>query len=79
MPTEMIPLTVKLSRADLVDELVASFCRSGCAARRIGSFTCRVVHTAARDEDEARTEVTFFLRAWQGRHPEIEASLVSVS
>jgi hypothetical protein len=79
MPTEMIPLTVKLSRADLVDELVASFRRSGCAARRIGSFTCRVVHTAARDDQEAWTEVTFFLRAWKGRHPGLEASLISIS
>ncbi len=73
----MIALTVQLNRADLVDELVSSFRKSGCAARRVGNRGCRVVHIAARDENEARIEVAFFLRVWQDRHPQAEASLVS--
>ena len=76
MATKMIALTIHLNRPDVVEELVASFRKSGCVARRVGSFACRVVHTAARDEVEARTEIAFFLRAWLGRHPEVEASLV---
>jgi hypothetical protein len=73
----MTALTVHLNRSDLVDELVSSFRRNGCAARRVGDRACRVVHMAARDESEARTEVAFFLRAWQGRYPQAEASLAS--
>jgi hypothetical protein len=77
MASEMIALTVHVNRTDLVDELVSSFRRSGCAAHRVGDRACRVVHTAAGDETEARTEVAFFLRAWQARYPQTEASLLS--
>jgi hypothetical protein len=68
-------LTVHLNRADLVDDLVVSFRTSGCTARRIGLRSCEVEHTAASDENVARVEVTFFLRAWQLRHPRARASL----
>jgi hypothetical protein len=73
----MIALTVELNRADLVDDLVSSLRRGECVARRVGHRACRVVHTAARDENEARTELAFFLRAWQVRHPQAEASVVT--
>jgi hypothetical protein len=68
-------LTVHLNRADLVDDLVAAFRASGCAARRIGLRSCAVEHAAAYDDNEARVEVTFFVRAWQLRHPVARASL----
>jgi hypothetical protein len=66
-------LTVHLNRPDLVDDLVASFRRSGCLARRIGLHSCAVEHTEARDEQEARIEVGFFVRAWQARHGMVRA------
>jgi hypothetical protein len=68
-------LTVHVNRAELLDDLVASFRTSGCTARRIGLRSCEVEHTAAYDENEARVEVTFFLRAWLLRHPLARASL----
>ena len=61
-------LTVHVNRPDVVDDLVASLRRSGCGAWRIGPYSCTVRHEAAVDEREARTEVTFFLRAWEARH-----------
>ncbi len=71
----MAALTVHVNRADLVDDLVASFQTSGCSARRIGIRSCAVEHMSAWDQNEARVEVTFFLRAWQLRHPLARASL----
>jgi hypothetical protein len=68
-------LTIHVNRPDLVEELVISFRRSGCTARRIGLLSCAVEHAAALDEREARVEVTFFLRAWQARHRFAHASL----
>jgi hypothetical protein len=64
----MTALTVHVDQPELVDDLVASFRSSGCRAHRTGIRSCAVRHEAARDEDEARVEVTFFLRAWQARH-----------
>ena len=69
--------TVLLNRADLVDDLVTSLRRSGCDAHRTGSRACQVVHADALDEDEARTELAFFLRVWQAGHPCTQASLVA--
>lgn len=68
-------MTVHVNRSELVDDLVASFRGSGCLARRIGRRTCTVEHNAAHDDAEALLEVTFFLRAWQTRHPSAQASL----
>ncbi len=69
----MSVLTVHLDRQDLVDDLVASFHKSGCSARRTGPDSCAVDHHAAADEREAQIEVRFFLRAWQARHHFVRA------
>ena len=71
----MASLTVYVSRADLVEDLVASFRRGGCAARRTGPRSCSVDHAAAVDDREARIEVAFFLRAWRTRHGRVRALL----
>ena len=68
-------LTVHVDRPELVDDLVASFRSSGCPARRTGIRSCTVRHEAALDENEARVEVAFFLRAWQTRHDVARALL----
>jgi hypothetical protein len=70
-------LTVHVSRAELVEDLVSSFRRNGYAAERTGPWTCAVDHADAVDEQEARVEVTFFLRAWGARHRRAQASLAS--
>jgi hypothetical protein len=70
-------LTVHVNRAELVEDLVSSFRRSGYTAERTGPWTCAVDHADAVDEQEARVEVTFFLRAWGARHGRAQASLAS--
>jgi hypothetical protein len=70
-------LTVHVNRAELVEDLVSSFRRSGYAAERTGPWTCAVEHADALDEKEARVEVTFFLRAWGARQGRAQASLTS--
>ena len=71
----MTALTVHLNRSDLVDDLIAAFRSSGCGASRVGLRACAVEHRTAHDEDEARVEITFFVRAWQSRHPFVRASV----
>jgi hypothetical protein len=77
MPRPVSALTVHVNRAELVDDLVTSFRRSGCPARRTGPWSCSVRHATALDEQEARVELAFFLRAWQARHDRASASLVA--
>jgi hypothetical protein len=72
----MTSVTVHLSGADLVDDLVDALRLGGCLAWRTGLRTCRVEHVAALDEQEARVEVAFFLRAWGARLDGAQASLV---
>jgi hypothetical protein len=71
----MTPLTVHVNRAEFVDDLVSSFRQSGYTAKRTGPWTCAIVHADAEDEQEARVEVTFFLRAWGARQDRAQASL----
>ena len=71
----MTPLTVHVNRAELVEDLVRSFRRSGYTAEQTGPWTCAVLHADALDEQEARVEVTFFLRAWGARHHRAQALL----
>ena len=70
----MTSLTVYVSNAELVEDLIASFRRGGWAARRTGPRSCAVDH-AALDAHEARIEVTFFLRVWRTRHGRVRALL----
>jgi hypothetical protein len=73
----LTPLTIHVNRAELVEDLVSSFRSSGYAAERTGPWSCAVVHEEAVDEQEARVEVTFFLRAWGARQDRAQASLAT--
>jgi hypothetical protein len=68
-------MTVQLSDASYLEELAAALLRGDCLPTRTGPDTLAVAHPWARDENEARTEVLFFLRAWQARHPNVEVGL----
>jgi hypothetical protein len=68
-------LTVHVNRAELVEDLIGAFRQSGYTAERTGPWSCAVEHANALDEQEARVEVTFFLRAWGARHNRAQASL----
>jgi hypothetical protein len=42
---------------------------------RVDDETVDVIHPDATDAREARTELGFFLRAWQSRHPEVDLTI----
>ena len=69
-----VHLSDSASLRRLVDDLVAS----GCIPAAVGGETLEVIHPDASDVEEARTELTFFLRAWQAAHPEVELTYAAV-
>jgi hypothetical protein len=68
-------MKVHLSDSSYVVELVRDLLRGGCVPRRVDDETLEVVHVEADTADEARTELDFFLRAWQSRHPNVDVTL----
>jgi len=54
-----------------LDLLVEDLRRTGCVPATVDEETVHVIHPNARDAKEAVTELSFFLRAWQARHPEV--------
>jgi hypothetical protein len=68
-------LRIDVNDEQLLDDLMAALARHGCLTNRVGPATLRVVCPRARDAREAQLEVRFFVRAWQARHPNVEAVL----
>jgi hypothetical protein len=68
-----MPIEVRISEPLLLDELVAAFLRNGCVAQRRSDDSCLVVHVQAAHDEEARQELSFFVRAWQMQHPAVAA------
>jgi hypothetical protein len=69
-------MRVHVSDPRAVPDLVASLFRGACVAIRIDRYTCEVFHPEAIDESEAKTELGFFLKAWQCRFYGVEAVLI---
>jgi hypothetical protein len=69
-------MTVHVSDPSCLGELVDDLLRGGCVPCAVDNETLEVVHPDAESADEARTELTFFLRAWQAQHPDVELDLV---
>jgi hypothetical protein len=68
-------MKVHISDASCLVELVDDLLRGGCVPAAVDDETLVVVHPQAHDAAEARRELTFFLRAWQARHPDVEITL----
>ena len=64
-------LKVHVSDSACLDALVGDLLQGGCVPARVDDETVEVIHPEAADSREARTELGFFLRAWQSRHPEV--------
>jgi hypothetical protein len=64
-------MRVHVNDSACLDALVGDLLRGGCVPARVDEETVDVVHLEAADATEARTELGFFLRAWQSRHPEV--------
>jgi hypothetical protein len=69
-------MRVRVSDSACVDVLVDDLRRGGCVPARVDEETVEVIHPEAADAREARTELGFFLRAWQSRHPQVVLTLL---
>jgi hypothetical protein len=69
-------MRVRLSDPSQAHDLALALVRGDCMVTPAGLDTLTVVHPSARDEEEARTELLFFLRAWQASHPGVSVRLV---
>lgn len=67
-------MKVHLSDPSSLPELVDDLLRGGCVLSTVGEGTLEVIHPDAHDAKEARTELGFFLRAWQSAHPQVEVT-----
>jgi hypothetical protein len=65
-------MRVHLSDTSLLGRLAEDLRRGGCVPSAAGEGALDVIQPDARDAREARLELTFYLRAWQSRHPEVE-------
>ena len=70
-------MRIDVEDEQLLADLMAALARNGCLTNRTGPSTFRVVSPRARDVREAQLEIGFFVRAWQARHPGVEAILTS--
>ena len=69
-------MRIHLSDVSYVQDLILALLRGDCLVTPTGLDTLAVIHPSAGDESEARTELLFFLRAWQARHPEVDVQLL---
>jgi hypothetical protein len=68
-------MKVHLSDSSLLDVLIEDLLRGGCVPSVADDGMLDVIQPDSRDAREARLELTFFLRAWQSRHPEVEVTV----
>lgn len=76
MPASAVPFHVVLECPELTEELMRALTSGECLCGRLTTDTLVVIHRAAVDESEARTELRFFLDAWAARHGDPAVSLV---
>jgi hypothetical protein len=69
-------MRIRLSDPFHVDELDASLRKAEIVSVRADDSTLVVLHPLAMDESEAETELTFFVKAWCARRPELQFELV---
>ena len=73
----MTPLfRIRLGDPRLHRELLASLEDGNCSAVQLPDGTLEVLHRQANTPREARIELTFFVRAWQTKHPDAVAELL---
>src|SRR6266508_796079 len=66
---------IRLNDADFMPDLVDALRDAGCLATAVRGDTCLVSPPPAEDQ-HFLTELTFFIKAWLVRHPQLEADLV---
>jgi hypothetical protein len=69
-------MRIKLSDPIQVDELDATLREAEIVSVRADESTLVVLQPLATDENEANIELTFFVKAWCGRRPELQFELL---
>jgi hypothetical protein len=69
-------MCIKLSDPIHVDELDATLREAEIVSVRADDSTLVVLHPLAIDEREAEIELTFFVKAWCARRPELQFELL---
>jgi hypothetical protein len=69
-------MRIRLSDPFHVDELDASLREAEVVSVRADDSTLVVLHALALDENEAEIELTFFVKAWCARRPELQFELL---
>lgn len=69
-------IQIRLNDPAALEELRATLAASDYSTARIDAATLLVTHPLAIDEDEARVELAFYLKAWAITHPGVEAELI---
>jgi hypothetical protein len=70
-------MKVHVTDSACIGELIHDLLRAGCVPARLDAETLVVVYPDAHDAKQARTELEFFLRAWQVGHPQVGVTLIS--
>ena len=66
------PMRVRMTRPEIADELTDALASGDCLCARVDEDTLLVVHRFAKDDEEARVELEFFLRAWNAAGATVE-------
>ena len=66
---------VQIDAPELLPELIHHLLRGDCVAHGHADRRCQVVHVDARDTDEAREEIGFFLRCFRRNPPHVDVSV----
>jgi hypothetical protein len=70
-----IAMKVHVSDPACLVALARDLHRGGCLPLTVDPQTLEVVYPDASTAVEARTELTFFLRAWRTRYPDVDVWL----
>lgn len=63
-------MKITIDPSEFLNELLDCLHTNDCVTHKVDAGTWHVIHLATHNPEEARVELTFFLRAWQTRHPE---------
>jgi hypothetical protein len=72
-------MTLRLELNDelLLTDVMDALALHGCLLDRVAPNVCRIVCPRSWTAHEAQLEIGFFVRAWQARHPGVNAVLRS--
>jgi hypothetical protein len=69
-------IRIRLNDSAALEELRATLAASDYSTARVDGDTLLVTHPLSIDEDAARIELVFYLKAWGVDHPGVEAELL---